>query len=213
MVISPPVRVTRSQTGKCQQPMQKAGADTETLSQIHRDLGIDPGYALRCGLPSIPEGANLVAAGTDVFGRDVIMDAATLVAWQGMQSAASEDAVALQLVSAYRSVDYQKVLFEKKLQAGKTIMEILQVNAAPGYSEHHSGRALDIGCPGFPHLEECFEKSDAFAWLVQHAGSFGFSMSYPRQNTFGVLYEPWHWCYLPGEKERQENKSAANSED
>ena len=25
------------------------------------------------------------------------------------------------------------------------------------------------------------------------AGAFGFSMTYPRDNPWGIIYEPWHW--------------------
>jgi hypothetical protein len=81
------------------------------------------------------------------------------------------------------------------LERGIGIESILQVNAAPGFSEHHSGRALDIGCPGYAHLEEEFEQSPAFAWLQRRGGEFGFRMSFPRNNSIGVLYEPWHWYY------------------
>lgn len=75
------------------------------------------------------------------------------------------------------------------------MQEILNVNAAPGYSEHHGGRALDIGTPGEPPAEESFEHTPAFAWLTRHAGDFGFVMSYPRGNPHGIVYEPWHWYH------------------
>ena len=73
--------------------------------------------------------------------------------------------------------------------------QILRVSAAPGYSEHHSGRALDITTPGYAALEEEFELSPAFAWLKKHAKTFRFRLSYPRRNTHGIAYEPWHWCW------------------
>ena len=75
---------------------------------------------------------------------------------------------------------------------------ILQVNAAPGFSEHHSGLALDIGTPGEPPAEETFEHTAAFAWLQSDAGQHGFAMSYPRDNPNGIVYEPWHWRFDPG---------------
>ena len=69
------------------------------------------------------------------------------------------------------------------------------MSAAPGYSEHHSGRAVDLTTPGSPVLEEAFEESDAFAWLRRRAPEFGFRMSYPRDNPHRVAYEPWHWAW------------------
>ena len=93
------------------------------------------------------------------------------------------------------SHDYQLGIFERKLARGLTVEEILKVNAAPGYSEHHGGRALDIGTPDEPPAEESFEKTAAFAWLQRNADGHGFVLSYPRDNPHGIVYEPWHWCW------------------
>lgn len=112
-----------------------------------------------------------------------------------MVAAAAGDEIQLQLVSAYRSVDYQEGILRKKLEKGQAIDEILRISAAPGFSEHHSGRAVDVTTPGFPALEEAFEESEAFAWLIRHAGEFSFRLSYPRGNPHGVAYEPWHWAW------------------
>ena len=99
------------------------------------------------------------------------------------------------MVSAFRSASYQLVIIERKLERGQSIAEILRVSAAPGFSEHHSGRAIDISTPGFAALEEEFEYSPAFHWLQRHAGDYGFYMSFPRDNAHGITYEPWHWCW------------------
>ena len=112
-----------------------------------------------------------------------------------MCQAAAQDSVELQIVSAFRSVEYQLGILQRKLDRGQPIAEILRVSAAPGYSEHHSGRALDITTPGFAALEEEFENSPAFAWLKKNARRFGFRMSYPRRNPHGIAYEPWHWSW------------------
>ena len=165
------------------------------IAAIHEALQIPADYALQTVLPLYGEPQELVDAGCDCFGREQRMTPATHAAWQAMQAAARTDAVELQLVSAYRSVDYQVQIFRRKLDAGQTLPQILQVNAAPGHSEHHTGRAIDIGTPGSPVLEECFEQSAAFDWLRRHAGEFGFFLSFPRDNPAGISYEPWHWCY------------------
>ena len=72
---------------------------------------------------------------------------------------------------------------------------ILKVSAAPGYSEHHSGCAIDVTTPGYKALEEPFETSPAFKWLSDNAEKFDFSLSYPQNNPHGVAYEPWHWAW------------------
>ena len=98
------------------------------------------------------------------------------------------------MVSGFRNVEYQADLIRRKLEAGQEISQILRVNAAPGFSQHHTGCAVDIATPGSRPLTEEFDKTDAFAWLVDKAVKFDFSMTYPRNNRFGFIYEPWHWA-------------------
>lgn len=165
------------------------------LAEIFESLGIPATYSATCGLPLQQECAALVDTELDVFGRQPKLDAHAFAAWTAMKDAAADAGIVLQLVSAFRSVTYQRDLIQRKLARGDSIAAILTVNAAPGYSEHHSGRALDIGTPGYEHLEIEFERSPAFAWLTANATAFGFRMSFPRDNPYGVQYEPWHWCY------------------
>lgn len=172
----------------------------EQLLAILGELGIAPEYPQQCGMPLHAECPQLVDVGLDAFERPARLEAATAQAWHSMQAAAADAGVLLQLVSAYRSYDYQKQLFLRKLARGDRIADILQVIAAPGFSEHHSGRALDINTAGCPPLEEVFETTAAFAWLQAHAAQFGFRLSFPRTNPFGVLYEPWHWYYIGRDK-------------
>jgi len=171
-------------------------SDTQTrVSNILRQLGIPDSHVARCGLPLQQECAELVDTEPDVFGRQPQLAPAAFIAWSLMKAAAGDAGVELQIVSAFRSIDYQRDLFLRKLARGDSLEAILRVNAVPGFSEHHSGCALDIGTPGWPHLEESFEQSPAFAWLQANAGGFGFHLSFPRDNAAGVVYEPWHWCY------------------
>jgi len=116
-------------------------------------------------------------------------------AWLAMCGKAAEQGIELQPVSAFRSVEHQADIVRRKLDKGLDMEKILEVSAAPGYSEHHSGRALDITTPGFAVLEEEFEQSPACEWLREHAPGFGFSLSFPRGNRHGMAYEPWHWAW------------------
>ncbi len=158
-------------------------------------LGLDDTYGERTGLTLVAEPAALVFAGRDRYRRPLWLTAAAARAWRAMQAAAGRAGVVLDAISGYRSHDYQLGIFERKLARGQTVEQILTVNAAPGYSEHHDGRALDIGAPGEPPAEESFERTAAFDWLTRHARGFGFIMSYPRDNPHGIVYEPWHWYH------------------
>ena len=89
----------------------------------------------------------------------------------------------------------REFILKRKLERGQSIEQILAVSAAPGYSEHHSGRALDLTTPGFAPLEEEFERSAAFAWLCTNSQRYNFHLSFPRGNVHAIAYEPWHWCW------------------
>ena len=162
---------------------------------VSEQLGIPADYARQHRLPLQPESTRLVGIGQDVFGREQSLGPAAAAAWNRMRRHASSGGVELQAVSAFRSVDYQTELLRRKLARGQAMEQILQVSAAPGYSEHHTGRALDITTPGFAVLETEFEDSPAFSWLTQNAHNFGFRLSFPRGNRQGLAYEPWHWYF------------------
>lgn len=157
-------------------------------------LGLSDDYGEHTGLPLVAEPTVLDYAGRDRYSRPLWLGETAARQWRAMRTAAAIDGVVLEAISGYRSHDYQLGIFRRKLARGQTIEQILSVNAAPGYSEHHGGDALDISTPGEPAAEESFEATPAFAWLGRHAADFGFRMSYPHDNRHGIVYEPWHWC-------------------
>ena len=171
------------------------------LHRLHERLdalGLDEtAYTERTGLDIVAEPHWLAFAGVDRYRRALWLRLDAARAWLHLQEAAMRDGVVLDAISGYRSHDYQLGIFERKLARGLTIDDILAVNAAPGFSEHHGGLALDIGAPDEPPAEERFEHTAAFAWLQVNASGHGFVMSYPRDNPHGIVYEPWHWCYQP----------------
>ena len=164
------------------------------LRELHTELGIPEDYGLDGTKPVFDEATDLVEVGPNLVGRMQQLTPTTADSWHRMQAAAAEDGVHLLIVSGYRSVAYQARLIRKKINAGQSVSDILAVNAAPGFSEHHTGCAVDIASPGSRPLTEEFEDSDAFRWLRNNAGAYGFSMSYPRNNAAGFIYEPWHWA-------------------
>ena len=158
------------------------------------ELGIPADYGARRGLPPQPEARELASIGANEEGRDILLSPAAAAAWIRMRDAARGAGVELVAISGFRSIERQVAIIRAKLAAGGTIDLILRTIAAPGYSEHHTGRAVDIGVPGGPPLTEEFAGTPAFLWLQAHAGQFGFGLSYPPGNPHGIAYEPWHWC-------------------
>lgn len=168
---------------------------TDELAALNALLGIDVQMLAARGLTPFAEADTLVVAERNAAGREFELTPAAAGAWQAMRDAAAADGVTLLLVSAFRSIARQHEIVAAKLARGQRLDDILQVSAAPGFSEHHTGCAVDIGTPDSPALEEVFEQTPAFAWLQANAGRFGFVLSFPRGNACGYLYEPWHWCY------------------
>lgn len=165
------------------------------IAELAQELGIPADYAPQRGLALLPEAADLVSIGPDDDGRDCQLARAAARGWEAMRAQARADGVELIPLSGFRSIERQAEIIRGKLALGEPIEQILSTMAAPGYSEHHSGRAVDIGTPEVPPLEEAFATTAAFNWLSAHAASFGFRLSYPKNNRQGFIYEPWHWCW------------------
>jgi zinc D-Ala-D-Ala carboxypeptidase len=116
-----------------------------------------------------------------------------------MQNAARRDGIILTPISAFRSKEEQnKLFFEIKEQRGQIVTQRAEVSAPPGYSEHHTGYAIDIGDGNVPatNLNTDFENTQAFQWLAQNASNYSFELSFPENNPQGVIYEPWHWRFV-----------------
>ena len=165
----------------------------ESRLKLHKDLGIPPDYASSRGLPEFAETSDLIEVGPNLVGRMQRLSPTAAAQWQQMVEAAANDGIRLLIVSGFRGFEYQANLIRNKLDSGQNIDEILQTSAAPGYSQHHTGNAIDIATPGSRPLTEEFETSDAFAWLGENAKKYRFSMTYGRDNPHGIIYEPWHW--------------------
>lgn len=189
--------VTASSANTQESPPPRCGDAAARRELIQRacDLGVPRDYGRSRHLRMQGEPTQLVSIGDDVHGRPQWLQPRPADALARMRDAAAEDGVELQIVSAFRSIEYQLGIIERKLAQGQSMDAILRVSAAPGYSEHHTGRCVDFTTPGFRALEENFEESTAFAWLERYAERFRFSLSYPRGNRHGIAYEPWHWCW------------------
>nr|WP_225867156.1 M15 family metallopeptidase [Cyanobium sp. PCC 7001] len=129
-------------------------------------------------------------------GLQLHRDAAT--ALTSMLRAAEDDGVSLSLLSAFRSKELQKdIFFGVKAERNQNARERAEVSAPPGFSEHSTGYAVDLGDGRLPqtNLSPRFEETPAFRWLEQNAARYHFTLSFPRDNPQGVSYEPWHWRF------------------
>ncbi|MGB3695041.1 MAG: M15 family metallopeptidase [Spirulinaceae cyanobacterium] len=121
------------------------------------------------------------------------------VKFKEMVNAASAEGINLVALSGFRSVEDQKQLFfQVKEQRGEIASQRAEVSAPPGYSEHHTGYAIDIGDGKLPaaNLKTSFEETPAFKWLEKNAPRYSFELSFPEDNPQGIAYEPWHWRFV-----------------
>lgn len=117
------------------------------------------------------------------------------VALLNMMDAAQKDRVSILLVSGFRDVVTQNKLYQERIQEVGTEAEAAKSVAPPGYSEHHTGYAIDVtDGSGLDYRD--FAQTPAFQWMVIHAHEFGFELSFPDKNPQGVDYEPWHWRFV-----------------
>ena len=124
-----------------------------------------------------------------------------------MIDAALEDGIKIWVVSAYRSFNEQKSLkgaYTQTYGSGANTF-----SADQGYSEHQLGTTLDFTTEGLGGGLDGFENTPAFTWMVANASKYGFTLSYPKGNTYYV-FEPWHWRYVGEDLAKDLDKANAS---
>ncbi len=114
-----------------------------------------------------------------------------------MREEAKKDGIYLVFLSGYRSINLQNdIFYSLKSIRNQEAAERARVSAPPGYSEHSTGFAIDIGDATQRETDFAtdFENTDAFRWLIKNAAKFHFKLSFNKDNKY-IDYEPWHWRY------------------
>jgi zinc D-Ala-D-Ala carboxypeptidase len=133
--------------------------------------------------------------------------------YQEMVNVAAASGIYFAPISGFRSLeDQQHVFFDVKAERKQDVSKRAEVSAPPGYSEHHTGYAIDLGDGSSPdtNLSQSFENTAAFKWLEANGATFSFELSFPKNNRQGVSYEPWHWRFV-GDKQSLETFYKAHS--
>jgi zinc D-Ala-D-Ala carboxypeptidase len=136
--------------------------------------------------------------GEGEYKRTEYLDQAAAAALDQMVAAAKADGVIIIPISGFRTITQQEKLFERQIQRQGSEAAAATLSAPPGYSEHHSGYALDVGDGTRPKTDVKFEfeETAAYQWMIAKAKRYGFELSYPRNNVQGVSFEPWHWRFV-----------------
>ena len=117
-------------------------------------------------------------------------------AMQAMLAGAAAEGLTITVQSAYRSYDYQVGVFRAQVARFGEAQAEIQV-ARPGYSEHQTGLAADVGGGGCD-IDRCFGTNDEGRWVAAHAAEYGYVVRYPdgKTDVTGFRYEPWHVRYV-----------------
>jgi zinc D-Ala-D-Ala carboxypeptidase len=138
-----------------------------------------------------------------------------VAAFVRMAEAAAANGYPLKVVSAFRSFDDQKEIWDDKW-TGKTPVErgklpktvpdpkaralkILEYSSMPGTSRHHWGTDFDLNSLNNSYFNTR-DGRRVYDWLTQHAAEYGFCQVYSQKGADrpgGYEEEKWHWSYLP----------------
>ncbi len=142
--------------------------------------------------------ADLIEVDTYRGDKPVYLHRGAAPQYRALVRVARTEGIEISAISGFRSETYQEQIYTRQLGKARTVDTATLINAPPGYSEHHTGYAIDLGDGSQPGTDTqlSFERTAAFRWLVNNAGKFGFEMSFPRNNAQKVSYEPWHWRFV-----------------
>jgi len=135
------------------------------------------------------------------LGDDVAVERRAYEAYENLKAALAEEDIFIDLDSAYRSIaEQQQIVDDFTTKYGEDYVK--QFVAVPGYSEHHTGLALDLYL--IIDGEDVYENSEMMKhpeiWTQIHAKlpEFGFILRYPegKEEITGYAYEPWHIRYI-----------------
>lgn len=147
--------------------------------------------------------SDLVVPGVTLRGNissdEKYMRAEPAAALEKLFAGASAAGLQMNLQSGYRSYGFQNTLYNRYVsQQGQAVADTQ--SARPGYSEHQTGLAVDVGSVGHPEcaVEQCFADTAEGKWLAAHAYEYGFIIRYPngKDTVTGYIYEPWHIRYV-----------------
>lgn len=133
--------------------------------------------------------------GISVTRKDRTVSTLMIDQLKNLCDAAKEEGLDIVFASGYRPYDYQEMIYNRYVnQMGQE--EADRISAKPGTSQHQLGTAVDFGT-----IDDSYALTEEGKWLTEHAGDFGFSLSYPRgyEHITGYKWENWHYRYITRE--------------
>lgn len=189
-----------------QQTNEKPAGEEPTTPEVPEEPEVKPdknGYIPNQTLPTEPTYINGILLANKRYPLPSTFapgeDAKAREALNTMLTAAKQQGFDLVAFSGYRSFEYQTTLYNNYVNRDG-VDAADRYSARPGYSEHQTGLAFDIGEKGKEDLwlTAEFGETSAGQWLVAHANEFGFILRFPqnKEHITGYMYESWHFRYV-----------------
>lgn len=120
-------------------------------------------------------------------------------AYNAMAKEAQKAGIELIAFSTFRGYARQKELYEGYVaKDGQENAD--RYSARPGFSEHQTGLAFDIGEAGREEhwASASFGETEAGKWVAANAHKYGFILRYPEgmEQITGYMHEAWHFRYV-----------------
>ena len=130
---------------------------------------------------------------------NILLEEKALESFRRMQMDAKVSGYFIDIMSGYRSYDYQLGLYNNLIKE-KGFNYALRVIAKPGCSEHQTGLAIDfcVYKDNKCYIEYELENLSETNWVNNNAHKYGFILRYPKdkEQITGYNYEPWHLRYV-----------------
>ena len=152
-------------------------------------------------LPDDWESKVQLATDIDIDGDEVQVEKEALEKYHELRNALLEEGIDIELDSCYRSVAAQQDLWDRFTEEyGESYVK--QYVAVPGYSEHHTGLAIDICIIKdgvvIDDNDDMIAEREIFSRIHAKLADYGFILRYleGRDDVTGYAYEPWHIRYV-----------------
>lgn len=201
----------QSSTFTTESTTQQTETTSESLDDTFPDVSLSDWSMVLVG-PQNKIDQEIAQSGLAKLSNGYLVDKRIVSAYEALAEAAKKAQHPLVMVSAYRSVAYQKEIFDANVDMlmgrGDTKEEATKMTkltfTEPGYSEHHTGLAVDVVDEAWYQdhttdvLDHKFGDTDGGKWIQQHAREYGFIVRYPKgkYEITHIDYEPWHLRYV-----------------
>lgn len=137
----------------------------------------------------------------NIYGETYLVEEKTLEQFLLLREELLKEGIDIELDSTYRSVKEQQELWDDwTIEYGEDYVRTYV--AVPGYSEHHTGLAidicLDVDGKRINDNDEMIAEKEIFAKIHPHLAEYGFILRYleGKEDITGYGYEPWHFRYI-----------------